>query len=158
MDYLNFPLKTIKGDTTTLSAFKGDVILLVNVASQCGNTPQYAGLEKMYEKYKGKGFAVLGFPANQFHAQEPGTDAEIKEFCEATYHVKFPMFSKIVVKGDGIHPLYQWLLAQTSDSSDIDWNFAKFLIGRDGKVITRFKSSVKPDDPALVEAVEKALG
>jgi len=155
--FYDFDMKTIDGKDMPLSKFKGKVLLVVNVASKCGNTPQYAGLEAMYAKYKSQGFAVLGFPANQFGAQEPGTDAEIKEFCEATYHVKFPMFSKIIVKGDGISPLYTWLLANSDEHQDIEWNFTKFLIGRDGKVIGRFFHRVQPDDPKLVAAVEDAL-
>ena len=152
-----FKMKSIDGKDVPLSKFKGQVLLVVNVASKCGNTPQYEGLEAMYAKYKSKGFAVLGFPANQFGAQEPGTNAQIKEFCEATYHVKFPMFSKIVVKGDGIDPLYTWLLENSDQHQDVEWNFTKFLIGRDGKVIGRFFHRTQPDDPKLVAAIEAAL-
>ena len=153
-----FKMKNIEGKETSLAKFKGKVLLIVNVASKCGNTPQYDGLEKMYEKYKEKGLVVMGFPANEFGAQEPGSDAQIKEFCEATYHVKFPMFSKIVVKGDDTHPLYKWLLAQTPQHQDIEWNFAKFVVGRDGKTVERFSPKTQPDDKALVAAIEKALG
>jgi glutathione peroxidase len=152
-----FKMKDIDGKEISLEKFKGKVLLVVNVASRCGNTPQYDGLEAMYTKYKGKGFAVLGFPANEFGQQEPGTNAEIKEFCTSTYHVNFPMFAKIVVKGDGINPLYQWLLASSDQHQDIEWNFTKFLIGRDGKVAGRFLHRTKPDDPKLVAAVEAAL-
>jgi glutathione peroxidase len=152
-----FKMKDIDGKEVSLDKFKGQVLLVVNVASKCGNTPQYDGLEKMYAKYKEQGFAVLGFPANQFGGQEPGTNTEIKEFCTLTYGVKFPMFSKIVVKGDGIDPLYTWLIANADRHEDIEWNFAKFLVGRDGKVIRRFTPKTSPDNPELVKAVEGAL-
>jgi glutathione peroxidase len=152
-----FKMKDIDGKEVSLDKYKGKVLLVVNVASFCGNTPQYAGLEEMYKKYNPKGFTVLGFPANEFGAQEPGTNAEIKEFCTATYHVDFPMFSKIVVKGEGIHPLYQWLLAGTEHHQDVEWNFTKFLVGRDGKVAGRFSHKTKPDNPELVGAIEAAI-
>jgi glutathione peroxidase len=156
--FYDFKVTDIDGKEMKLSEFKGKVLLVVNVASKCGNTPQYAGLEAMYKKYKDKGFAILGFPANQFGAQEPGTNAQIKEFCSATYHVNFPMFSKIVVKGDGIHPLYQWLIANSDRPTDeIEWNFAKFLIGRDGKELKRFDPKTQPDSDEIVSAVESAL-
>jgi glutathione peroxidase len=153
----NFKMKTINGKMVSLGKFKGKVLLIVNVASKCGNTPQYAGLEKLYSEKKDQGFAILGFPANQFGAQEPGTDAQIKEFCTSTYNVTFPMFSKIVVKGDGINPLYSWLIANAPYHDDIEWNFGKFLIGRDGQVIARFNPKVKPDDPQITDAIQKAL-
>jgi glutathione peroxidase len=154
----DFKMVDIEGKDVELSHYKGKVLLIVNVASKCGNTPQYSALEAMYEKYKGKGFAVLGFPANQFGAQEPGTNAQIKEFCEATYHVKFPMFSKIVVKGEGIHPLYQWLIANSdSPNEEIQWNFEKFLVSRDGKVLKRFSPRTQPDSAEVTGAVESAL-
>ena len=152
-----FTMDDIDGKPVKLSDYKGKVLLIVNVASKCGNTPQYKALEQMYEKYKDQGLVVMGFPANEFGGQEPGTNAEVKEFCTSTYNVKFPMFSKIVVKGEGTHPLYQWLLGQTDDHSDIDWNFAKFLVDKDGKVITRFKARTKPTDEKIVAAVESAL-
>lgn len=157
---LEFKMKNIDGQEVDLSKFKGEVVLIVNVASQCGLTPQYKQLEEVYTKYKDKGFAVLGFPANQFGAQEPGTDAEIKQFCTSKYDVDFPMFSKIVVKGDGIHPLYEFLTAvetEPQEKGDINWNFEKFLVGRDGKVVKRFSPRVKPDDPEIVEAIESEL-
>lgn len=153
----DFTMKNIDGHEVQLGKFKGQVLLVVNVASYCGNTPQYKGLEAMYRKYKSEKFAVLGFPANQFGAQEPGSDSEIKEFCSKTYSVEFPMFSKIVVKGDGINSLYQWLIANSGSSEDVHWNFEKFLIGRDGKVVGRFSPKTQPDDPKLVAAVEAAL-
>lgn len=152
-----FKMKDIDGKEVSLEKFKGKVLLVVNVASKCGNTPQYDGLERMYSEYKDRGFAVLGFPANQFGGQEPGTNSEIKEFCTLTYGVKFPMFSKIVVKGEGIDPLYTWLIASADRHDDIEWNFAKFLVGRDGKVIRRFTPKTTPDNPELVKAVEDAL-
>jgi glutathione peroxidase len=154
----DFKVQTIDGKNVSLKRFRGKVLLVVNVASKCGNTPQYAALEAMYTKYKDKGFAVLGFPANNFGAQEPGTNAEIKEFCSATYGVNFPMFSKISVKGDDEAPLYKWLIASSDrPNDDIEWNFAKFVIGRDGKVVARIAPKVKPDDPTVTDAVEKAL-
>ena len=153
----DFKMDDIDGKSVPLTKFKGKVLLVVNVASKCGNTPQYAGLEAMYKKYKDQGFAILGFPANEFGGQEPGTNAQIKEFCTATYNVEFPMFSKIVVKGEGIHPLYQWLIQQTDNKNDIEWNFAKFAVGRDGKVLARFSPKTQPTDPNLVSLVEKAL-
>ena len=153
----DFKMDDIDGKSVPLTKFKGKVLLVVNVASKCGNTPQYAGLEAMYKKYKDQGFAILGFPANEFGGQEPGTNAQIKEFCTATYNVEFPMFSKIVVKGEGIHPLYQWLIQQTDNKNDIEWNFAKFVVGRDGKVLARFSPKTQPTDPNLVSLVEKAL-
>ena len=130
-----------------------------NVASKCGYTPQYAGLEALQEKYKDKGFSVLGFPCNQFGGQEPGTNEEIKQFCSAKYQVTFPLFDKIEVNGPNRHPLYVLLAGESSPfPGDIKWNFNKFLIGRDGKILRRFDSKVKPDSAELVQAVEKALG
>lgn len=153
----DFKMKDIDGKPVALADYKGKVMLVVNVASKCGNTPQYASLEKLYKENKSKGLVVLGFPANEFNGQEPGTDADIKQFCTANYGVTFPMFSKIVVKGEGIHPLYQWLTASVEPQKDIDWNFAKFLVGRDGKVIARFPARMKPDAPEVTAAIEKAL-
>lgn len=153
----DFKMDDIDGKPVELSKFKGQVLLVVNVASKCGNTPQYDGLEAMYKKYKDQKFAVLGFPANEFGGQEPGTNAQIKEFCTATYKVDFPMFSKIVVKGEGTHPLYKWLVQQTDNKNDIEWNFAKFVVGRDGKVVARFSPRTQPNDATLVATIEKAL-
>lgn len=152
-----FKMDNIDGKPVELTKFKGQVLVVVNVASKCGLTPQYEGLEAMHKKYKDKGLSVLGFPANEFGGQEPGTNAEIKEFCTGKYNVTFPMFSKIVVKGEGIHPLYKWLLDQTENKADIEWNFAKFVVGRDGKVIARFHPKTAPNDPAFVAVVDKAL-
>ena len=153
----DFTMKSIDGKETPLKTYKGKVVLVVNVASECGLTPQYKGLEATYRKYKGKGFVVIGFPANQFGGQEPGTDAEIKAFCTSEYDVTFPMFSKIVVKGEGMHPLYKWLVEATDNKKDIEWNFTKFVIGQDGKVIARFDPRTKPDDKELVTTIERAL-
>jgi glutathione peroxidase len=152
-----FKLKDIDGKERSLAEFKGKVLLLVNVASKCGFTPQYEGLEKLYEQYKGKGLVILGFPANNFLSQEPGTDAEIKQFCVLKYNVTFPMFSKISVKGDDIHPLYLFLTTQTEFKGDISWNFNKFLAGKDGRIAARFGSKTKPDDKDLVAKVEELL-
>jgi glutathione peroxidase-family protein len=155
-----FNANDIKGTATNLVSFKDKVVLIVNVASKCGFTPQYEGLEKLYEKYRDRGFVVLGFPANNFLGQEPGTNDEIANFCSLTYNVSFPMFAKISVKGKDIHPLYAFLTDKKRDPAHggaITWNFNKFLVDRSGKVVGRFDSKVKPDDPALVTAIEKAL-
>jgi glutathione peroxidase len=152
------PLKDIDGQPTSLKAYKGKVLLVVNVASKCGYTPQYAGLEALQEKYKDKGLSVLGFPCNQFGGQEPGTNEEIKQFCSSKYQVTFPLFDKIEVNGPHRHQLYTVLAGEGSPfPGDIKWNFSKFLIGRDGKILKRFESKVKPDSPELVQAVETAL-
>jgi glutathione peroxidase len=164
----DIPLKTIDGKDTTLAEYKNGVLLIVNVASACGLTPQYGGLEKIYETYIDKGFNVLGFPCNDFGAQEPGTEAEITKFCETRFNVQFPMFSKIKVKGAEQHPLYKALIAAqpkaiqpngaVEGNGDISWNFEKFLVGRDGKVIARFAPSVTPEAPQIITAIETALG
>jgi glutathione peroxidase len=157
---LDFTMKDITGKDVKLSQYQGKVVLFVNVASRCGYTPQYAGLEKLYEKYKEQGLVVIGVPANEFGKQEPGTDAEIQKFCTSKYSVTFPMMSKVVVKGTGICPLYQFLTSKESDpnfAGDIGWNFEKFLIDRSGKVVGRYKSAVKPDAPEIVSAVEAEL-
>jgi len=152
-------LKDIDGKSTSLKAYKGKVLLIVNVASKCGYTPQYAGLEALQEKYKVKGFTVLGFPCNQFGGQEPGTNEEIKQFCSSRYEVSFPLFDKIEVNGQNRNPLYSVLAGKDSPfPGDIKWNFTKFLIGRDGKILKRFESGVKPDSAELIQAVETALG
>jgi glutathione peroxidase len=172
-------VRTIDGKDQKLEAHKGNVLLIVNVASKCGLTPQYEGLEKIYEQYKDKGFEVLGFPANEFGAQEPGTNAEIKTFCTSNYGVKFPMFEKIVVRGDGQHPLYKKLTddqpAATQNAQGqlletlkkhnlgppnmqvITWNFEKFLVNRKGEVIGRFAPDLPPNDPVIVKAIEAEL-
>jgi glutathione peroxidase len=152
------PLKDIDGNDTNLSPYKGKVLLIVNVASKCGFTPQYATLEATHQKYKDKGFAVLGFPCNQFGGQEPGSNERIKEFCSSKYNVTFPLFSKIDVNGKDRHPLYAELAGKDSPfPGDIGWNFNKFLIGKDGKVLKRFESKVKPDSPEVIQAIEAAL-
>ena len=154
----DIPVKDIDGKDTKLSAYKGKVLLIVNVASKCGYTPQYQGLEAIYEKYKDKGLTVLGFPCNQFGAQEPGTNEEIKQFCSSKYNVKFPMFDKIDVNGPNRHPLYVALAGDKSPyPGNIKWNFSKFLIGRDGKIIKRFESKAAPESPEVIAAVEAAL-
>lgn len=152
------PLKDIDGRAASLEAYKGKVLLIVNVASKCGLTPQYEGLEALQRKYGTKGFSVLGFPCNQFREQEPGTAKEIKEFCSSKYQVTFPLFEKIAVNGPNRHPLYTALAGESSPfPGDIKWNFGKFLIGRDGKIVKRFEPATKPDAPELVQAVEAAL-
>ena len=155
-ELLDATLTDIDGKPYALSQHAGKVVLLVNVASKCGLTPQYAGLEKLYQTYKDRGLVIIGIPANEFGAQEPGTEAEIKTFCSTKYQVTFPMMSKIVVKGQGIHPLYQQLVA-ASGKGEVEWNFAKFLIGRDGKLAARLHPKVAPDSDELKQAVEKAL-
>jgi glutathione peroxidase len=160
MSLYDTPIATLDGEAGLLAGEEGKVTLMVNVASKCGLTPQYTGLEKLQEKYSARGFDVLGFPCNQFGAQEPGTPDEIAEFCSTTYGVTFPMSEKIDVNGDAKHPLYAEL-EKTADSEghdgDIRWNFEKFLVGRDGNVIARFSPMVEPEAPELIEAIEKAL-
>jgi glutathione peroxidase len=155
----NFTLPSIDGKPMPLSDFKGKVILMVNVASRCGFTPQYSGLEALYEKYKDQGFVIVGFPANNFGAQEPGTNAEIKTFCSRKYSVTFPMYAKVSVKGADQTPLYTYLTkeADPSHTGDIKWNFTKFLVDRNGNVVQRFEPEVTPDSPQVVSAVEKLL-
>jgi glutathione peroxidase len=155
-----FTLNSIDGAPLPLQKFEGKVMLIVNVASKCGFTPQYEGLEAAYEKYKDQGFVIVGFPANNFMAQEPGTNEEIKTFCSTKYNVKFPLYSKISVKGEDKAPLYQFLTdsnANPKTGGEIKWNFTKFLVDRHGKVIARFESAVKPDSPEITAAIEKAL-
>jgi glutathione peroxidase len=155
---LDFTLKRIDGREQSLSDYEGQVLLLVNVASKCGLTPQYEGLEKLYEDRKDRGFAVLGFPANQFAGQEPGTNEEIADFCRSTYGVKFPMFSKIVVKGDGIHPLYRHLTSLPAPlGGEVEWNFQKFLVDRSGEVVARFSPRTPPEDPELMAKIDALL-
>ncbi len=176
----NFKVETITGQETTLSNYEGKVLLIVNVASKCGLTPQYEALEKVYEQYQDKRLEVLGFPANDFGAQEPGTNAEIQEFCSLNYSVKFPLFAKIAVKGSNQHPLYQYLtetkpvathnpgskLAEKEDNSgagvgrksnEILWNFEKFLVNRHGEVVQRFAPDVVPDASVVTQAIETEL-
>jgi glutathione peroxidase len=151
-------LKDIDGQPASLNTYKGKVLLIVNVASKCGFTPQYTGLEALQEKYKDKGFSVLGFPCNQFGGQEPGTNEQIKQFCSSKYQVTFPLFDKIEVNGPNRHQLYAVLAGAGSPfPGDIKWNFNKFLIGRDGTILKRFDSKVKPDSEELTQAIESTL-
>ena len=157
---LDFKMKDIDGKDVKLKKYKGNVLLVVNTASKCGYTPQYEGLESTFEKYKGQGFYVLGFPANNFGGQEPGTEAEIKEFCTSKYKVTFPMFAKISVKGADQDPLYAYLTNKETNpqfAGDITWNFNKFLIDRKGHVVARFTSKDKPEGEAVTQAIEKYL-
>jgi len=154
----DIPLKDIDDNRTTLKPYEGKVLLIVNVASRCGYTPQYAALEALYSKYKGQGLVVLGFPCNQFGGQEPGTDAEIKQFCSSKYSVTFPLFDKIEVNGDNRHPLYVMLAGKGSPvAGNIRWNFTKFLTDRHGNILKRFDSKVKPDSTDMTTAIEAAL-
>lgn len=173
----DIPVKSVDGDPLTLGAFKGKVLLVVNVASKCGLTPQYEGLEKLYESKRARGLEVLGFPANNFKEQEPGSDSEIKAFCSSTYDVQFPLFSKISVAGTDQHPLYQTLTAaqqaatgdgpfrerlkghgiEPNAAPDVLWNFEKFLVSREGRVVGRFSPDVKPDDSTLLKAIDAEL-
>jgi glutathione peroxidase len=157
-DLKTIPLKDINGKETSLKDYNGKVLLVVNVASKCGYTPQYKALEATYRKFKDQGFAVLGFPCNDFGAQEPGSNDEIKQFCSTKYDVTFPLFDKIHVKGPEQHPLYAALTGKNSPfPGDIKWNFGKFVIGKDGKIVKRFDSAAKPDSPEVTKAIEAAL-
>lgn len=154
----DIPLKDIDGKATSLGAYKGKVLLIVNVASKCGLTPQYKALEAIHEKYKDQGFTVLGFPCNQFAGQEPGSNSQIKEFCSSRYSVSFPLFDKLEVNGANRHPLYVALAGKDSPfPGDIKWNFGKFLIDRDGRIIKRFEPKTTPDSPEVTQAIETAL-
>ena len=155
--FYKFTMKTIDGKEQPLAAYRGKVVLVVNVASRCGNTPQYEGLEAINRKYQGKGLAVIGFPANNFGSQEPGTDAEIKEFCKTTYDVTFDMFSKISVKGEDQHPLYRYLTTETPFKGDVKWNFQKYLIDRKGNVVAMYSSRIQPTASEIVEKIEALL-
>ena len=157
---LDFKMRDIDGKDVKLKKYKGNVLLVVNTASKCGYTPQYEGLQATFDKYKDKGFYVLGFPANNFGGQEPGTEKEIKEFCTSKYKVTFPMFAKISVKGEDQDPLYAFLTSKETNpefAGDITWNFNKFLVDRKGKVVARFSSKEKPDSEAVTQAIEKYL-
>lgn len=156
----DFKVQSIDGKTIDLSQYEGKVLLVVNVASRCGLTPQYAGLQQLYEQHQDQDFVVLGFPCNQFKNQEPGSNAEIKQFCSTNYNVSFPLFSKIDVNGDDAAPLYRYLTSQTTEpvaAGDISWNFEKFLIGRDGKILKRFAPRTAPDAAEVRQAIEAAL-
>ena len=157
----DFTLNSIDGQPSPLSSFKGKVVMLVNVASKCGYTPQYSALESTYEKYKDRGLVIVGIPANNFGAQEPGTNEEIKTFCSRKYNVTFPMMAKVSVKGLDQTPLYQFLTDKTlnpTTGGEIKWNFTKFIFDRDGNAIARFEPEVTPDSPQVTAAIEKALG
>ena len=152
-------LTTIDGAPATLGDYRGKVLLVVNVASKCGLTPQYEGLQKLYREQQAAGLEVLGFPANNFNGQEPGSEDEIRSFCSLNYGVTFPLGSKLEVNGPGRHPLYRLLAGEGAEfPGDITWNFEKFLVGQDGRVLARFSPRTTPDDPALIQAIEKALG
>src|SRR5277367_1035911 len=155
----DFTLTSLDGQPGPLASYKGKVVLVVNVASRCGYTPQYTALEAIYEKYKDQGFVILGFPANNFGQQEPGTNEEIKTFCSRKYSVTFPLYSKISVTGEDEAPLYQYLTkdADPSHTGDIKWNFTKFLVDRNGNVVERFEPKVTPDSPEVTSAIEKLL-
>lgn len=158
---LGFEMKSLAGKPVDLSQYKGKVVMIVNVASQCGLTPQYEQLQKLFDKYADKGLVVLGFPANEFGKQEPGSDGEIAKFCEKNYGVTFDMFSKVVVKGEGQCPLYSFLTSKETNpkfAGEIKWNFEKFLVNRQGEVVNRFAPPVKPDAPEVVTAIEAELG
>jgi glutathione peroxidase len=156
----DFSAKTIDGADKSLKDYSGKALLIVNVASQCGLTPQYSGLQMLYEEFRGRGLEVLGFPCNQFGSQEPGTEAQIKTFCETRFAVTFPLFAKLEVNGAGRHPLYGFLTSQATQPDgpgDIQWNFAKFVVDKSGTVVARFSPTVTPSAPELVEAIEKTL-
>lgn len=153
----DFKVKSLDGKDVNLADYKGKVLLIVNVASKCGATPQYEQLEALHEKYGSKGLVVMGFPCNQFGGQEPGTAKEIREFCSSTYNVQFPMFSKIDVNGEAQSPLYDFLKKSSEDQGNIGWNFEKFVIGKDGRVVSRFKTRTKPDAEEVVKVIETEL-
>ena len=160
MTLYDIPVKTLSGDDSSLGAFAGKTLLVVNVASKCGLTPQYAALEALHERLANRGFSVVGFPCNQFMGQEPGTAEEIEEFCSTTYGVTFPMFEKIEVNGEGRHPIYDELTSvpdADGAAGDVQWNFEKFLLGPDGTVLARFRPRTVPDDPEVLAAIEKHL-
>jgi len=157
----DFTVEDIDGNPVSLGDYEGKVVLVVNTASKCGFTPQYEGLQKLYETYQDRGFVILGFPSNNFMGQEPGSEEEIKQFCSLNYNVSFPMFAKISVKGKNIHPLYDYLTSKRTNpefAGKITWNFNKFLIDREGNIINRFASKIKPEDPDIVDALKAALG
>jgi glutathione peroxidase len=157
MNVHDFAAKTIDGRDVKLAEYKGHALLIVNVASQCGLTPQYEGLEKLNKEFAARGLRVLGFPANEFGAQEPGTNDEIRAFCTSNYGVDFDMFGKVVVKGEGIHPLFEYLTKQSKFAGDIKWNFNKFLIDKNGEVVARFEPQVEPTSVEVRNAIEQSL-
>ncbi len=155
--FFAFQATTIDGKNQPFKLYTGKVVLVVNVASKCGLTPQYAKLQALYKKYSSQGFIILGFPSNNFKEQEPGSDADIKKFCTLNYGVTFPMFSKIDVNGENRVPLYEWLIKHAPTHNDIEWNFEKFLISKDGQVAARFAPKVEPDDKQVIEHIEKLI-
>ena len=157
INYRQIPFKTITGEQTSLAQFKGKVVLIVNVASECGFTPQYAGLEKLYQNYKKDGLVVIGFPANNFGHQEPGTNEEILSFCQTKFDVTFPMMSKVSVLGDDIHPLFKYLTEDSNIPGEIKWNFSKFLLDRDGNLVDRFVSKDEPMSDKIVDKIKELL-
>ncbi len=160
MTLYDIPISTLRGEPSSLAAFRGKAVLAVNVASKCGLTPQYEGLERLQQQYADKGFSVVGFPCNQFLGQEPGTPEEIEEFCSTTYGVTFPLFEKVDVNGDQRHPIFDELTAASDaegKAGDIQWNFEKFLVSPEGKVVARFRPPVAPEDPMVVQAIESQL-
>lgn len=160
MSVLGYKMKGIDGKDVDLNQFKGKVVLFVNVASKCGYTPQYKGMQAIYEKYKDQGFVIIGVPANEFGKQEPGTDDEIAQFCSSKYNVTFPLLSKVVVKGAGQVPLYKHLTSQETNpkfGGEIKWNFTKFLVSRDGEIVNRFEPKVNPEGPEMTKAIETEL-
>lgn len=154
---LDFKMKSLEGKDVDLSKYKGKVVLIVNTASRCGATPQYEQLQALHEKYGPKGLEVVGFPCNQFGKQEPGSAADIREFCTKNYGVTFDMFEKIDVNGADAAPLYKYLTSKSEDSGPVKWNFEKFLIGKDGEILARYRTRVKPDDPDVIKSIEAAL-
>lgn len=157
-DIFAFAARRLGGPSESLAVYRGRVLLVVNTASECGLTPQYAGLQALFERFRERGLVVLGFPSNDFAGQEPGTDAEIGRFCASNYGVAFPMFSKVVVKGDGAHPLYRWLTSLPEPiGGPVEWNFQKYLVDRSGRVVARFAPRVPPEDPQLVARIEALL-
>ena len=157
MNVHDFSAKTIDGRDVKLAEYKGHPLLIVNVASKCGLTPQYEALEKLNKEYGARGLRVLGFPANEFGAQEPGTNDEIKQFCTSNYGVDFDMFGKVVVKGEGIHPLFDYLTKQSKFAGTIKWNFNKFLVDKNGEVVARFEPQIEPTSPEVRTAIEQQL-
>jgi glutathione peroxidase len=157
MNFYSFTMNNIEGQPVSLGRYQGKALLLVNVASLCGYTTQYKGLQQLYEKYQGRGLEILGFPANDFAKEEPGTDAEIRQFCSSKYQVSFPLFSKIEVTGPNMHPLYKYLTSQSNFKGDVEWNFGKFLLDRQGEVVARFKPRTEPDDVNLLKVLEQTL-
>lgn len=156
-DIYSLTMKSLDGKPVELAKYKGKAVLFVNVASKCGYTPQYAGLQKLHEQYKDKGLVVVGVPANEFGKQEPGSDSQIQEFCSKNYGVTFDMMSKVSVKGPDICPLYQYLTTHAAEKGDVSWNFEKFLVNKNGEIVGRYKSKVKPDDKKLIEDIEAAI-